>query len=49
MQNNFPYLLFHYNVKSFFFGAGSEYGPAYLLQKDIILVTVNYRLGVLGQ
>ncbi|CAL8114282.1 unnamed protein product [Orchesella dallaii] len=33
---------------SFIFGAGSEYGPAYLLQKDVILVTVNYRLGVLG-
>ncbi len=26
-------------------GSGSEYGPAFLLQKDVVLVTVNYRLG----
>ena len=24
------------------------YGPQYLLDKDIILVTINYRLGTLG-
>ncbi|ODN01295.1 Esterase FE4 [Orchesella cincta] len=29
-------------------GSGSEYGPAYLLNEDIVLITLNYRLGVLG-
>lgn len=33
---------------SWYFGAGSEYGPAYLLEEDVILVTLNYRMGVLG-
>lgn len=32
----------------FFFGSARTYGPAYLLQKDVILVTIQYRLGVLG-
>lgn len=29
-------------------GGISLYGPQYLLDKDIVLVTINYRLGVLG-
>jgi hypothetical protein len=29
-------------------GAGSEAGPSYLLQEDVVLVTINYRLGILG-
>jgi len=29
-------------------GGLSLYGPQYLLDKDIVLVTVNYRLGALG-
>ncbi|CAL8113193.1 unnamed protein product [Orchesella dallaii] len=28
--------------------SGSGHGPRYLLDKDVILVTLNYRLGVLG-
>jgi carboxylesterase type B len=34
----------------FFNGSGGTqmYGPQYLLDKDIILVTINYRLGTLG-
>jgi len=34
---------------SFYFGSGNWYGPNYLLDKDVILVTFNYRLGVLGK
>ena len=32
------------------FGSGDDlfYGPDYLLRKDILLVTINYRVGVLG-
>jgi carboxylesterase type B len=26
-----------------------NYGPHYLLDKDIVLVTINYRLSVLGE
>jgi len=33
---------------SFAFGAGSMYGPAYLLDRNVILVTFNYRLSSLG-
>jgi hypothetical protein len=29
-------------------GGTQIYGPQYLLDKDIILVTINYRLGTLG-
>jgi carboxylesterase type B len=29
-------------------GAGSGYQPTYLLDKDVVLVTFNYRLGPLG-
>lgn len=32
----------------FFSGSGSEYEPKYLIRKDVILVTFNYRLEVLG-
>lgn len=34
----------------FFAGAGDElfYGPDYIVLKDVVLVTLNYRLGVLG-
>ncbi|KAJ8687538.1 hypothetical protein QAD02_023332 [Eretmocerus hayati] len=35
---------------AFTFGCGDDtfYGPDYLLRKDVVLVTLNYRLGVLG-
>lgn len=31
-----------------FSGQSSLFGPQYLLDKDIVLVTINYRLGALG-
>jgi carboxylesterase type B len=34
---------------AFMFGSGSETGPKYLLDEDVILVTFNYRLGPLGK
>jgi carboxylesterase type B len=35
----------------FFSGTGASYlwGPQYLLDKNIVLVTFNYRLGALGE
>lgn len=35
---------------SFMYGSGDDlmYGPDYLLKKDIVLVTINYRVGILG-
>jgi hypothetical protein len=27
-----------------YLGSAREYGPAYMLQEDVILVTINYRL-----
>jgi len=29
-------------------GDATFYGPDFFIQKDIVLVTLNYRLGVLG-
>jgi len=29
-------------------GGSSMHGPDYIVEKDIVLVTLNYRLGVLG-
>lgn len=35
---------------AFILGSGNDdvYGPDYFMNKDIILVTINYRLGMLG-
>lgn len=35
----------------FLFGSGDDtnFGPDYLMRKDIILVTFNYRLGIFGK
>lgn len=35
----------------YFSGSGGQslYGPQYLLDKDIVLVTMNYRIGILGK
>ena len=38
---------------SFMTGSGNGetdiYGPAYFLDRDVVLVTINYRLGALGE
>lgn len=35
----------------FLCGSGNDdvFGPDYLIEKDIVLITVNYRLGILGK
>jgi len=35
---------------AFYMGSGDAvfYGPDYIMRKDVVLVTLNYRLGVLG-
>lgn len=30
-------------------GDNTFYGPDYLIRKDIVLVTINYRLGIFGE
>jgi carboxylesterase type B len=44
---DYPVLFWIYGG-SFIWGTGRHYGPAYLLNNDVILVTSNYRMGVLG-
>ena len=43
-------VLFWIHGGGFCAGSGNDdfYGPKYLLRKEIVLVTINYRLGVLG-
>lgn len=35
---------------AYMFGSGNTdlYGPDFLMQKDVVLVTLNYRLGAFG-
>lgn len=42
-------VIFYIHGGAFQFGTGMLYGPKYLLDKDVILVTFNYRLGPLGK
>ncbi|XP_051167922.1 esterase SG1-like [Leptopilina boulardi] len=48
-DSRFPVMLWIHGG-AFVFGSNSfnEYGPKYFLDKDIVLVTINYRLGVFG-
>lgn len=43
--------MFYIHGGGFLFGSGNteEYGPEYLLAKNVVLVTTNYRLGVLDK
>lgn len=44
-------VMFWIHGGGFFFGSGNseDYGPEYLVARDIVLVTINYRLGILGK
>lgn len=41
-------VIFWIHGGAFQYGSGTEFGAKYLLDEDVILVTVNYRLGALG-
>ncbi|KAF5277162.1 hypothetical protein FQR65_LT03868 [Abscondita terminalis] len=43
-------VIFYIHAGGFYSGTGASYleGPQYLLDRDIVLVTINYRLGSLG-
>ncbi|XP_069689982.1 juvenile hormone esterase-like [Periplaneta americana] len=46
---SFPVILFlHGGAFDFGSGVSTMYNPEYFLDKDVVLVTINYRLGVLG-
>lgn len=42
-------VFFHPGAFYIFSGQSSNFGPQYLLDKDIVLVVVNYRLATLGK
>lgn len=42
-------VIFWLHGGAFQFGSGKGFGPRYLLSGDVILVTVNYRLGPFGE
>lgn len=44
-------VMFWIHGGGFLTGHGDDtlYGPNYLLRKDVVLVTINYRLGVFGK
>jgi carboxylesterase type B len=33
---------------AFMFGGSNKYGAKYLMDREVLLVTINYRLGPLG-
>jgi carboxylesterase type B len=41
-------IMFWIHGGSFSEGYSGTFGPEYFMDKDVILVTINYRLGVLG-
>lgn len=50
-DNTLRPVMFWIHGGGYYFGAGDTliYGPEFLLAKDVVLVTINYRLGVLGK
>ncbi|CAH0696392.1 unnamed protein product [Spodoptera exigua] len=47
-RNNLMPILVWFHGGGFAFGSGGEYGGKYLVKKNIIVITVNYRLGAYG-
>ncbi|KAJ3619367.1 hypothetical protein MTP99_005055 [Tenebrio molitor] len=49
-KKNLRPVLFWIHGGGFVFGSGSEdlYAPDYLITEDVVMVTINYRLGILG-
>lgn len=43
------YVYIHGGVFQFGSGSTKKFGPDFLVQQDIIVVTMNYRLGFLGE
>ena len=41
-------VMFWIHGGAFRFGSGSQYDPSPLVKEDVLVVTINYRLGVLG-
>ncbi|XP_057330625.1 esterase E4-like isoform X2 [Microplitis mediator] len=43
-------VMFFIHPGNFSFGSGSDelYGPDFIVEKDVVLVTINYRVGILG-
>jgi carboxylesterase type B len=33
----------------FFFGSSNLYGPTYIMEEEVVLVSMNYRLGPFGK
>lgn len=42
-------VMVYIHAESFENGDGSIYGPEKLMEKPVILITFNYRLGILGK
>lgn len=44
-------VLFWVHGGAFLMGSGNseEFGPDYFIRKDVVLVTINYRLGIFGK
>uniref|UniRef100_A0A2H1VTC0 SFRICE_020671 n=1 Tax=Spodoptera frugiperda TaxID=7108 RepID=A0A2H1VTC0_SPOFR len=47
-KKNLRPILVWFHGGGFVFGSGGEYGGQHLVKKDIIVITVNYRLGAYG-
>lgn len=47
MDTKLPVLIF-IHMGAYFYGSGNIYGPDFFIDKDIIVVTFNYRLGPFG-
>lgn len=47
-KNLFPVMLYIHGGNGGAFGSGQKYGADYFMDEDVVLITLEYRLGVLG-